>query len=520
MNDTSGVLSPYQLSPAAVKRAIDRLSNRRSHEHRPGYLALLRAARAGPQGISIGDIVQFHSDYLAVKDAPENNPYLVPFKSRGHGPRLLNSNVQGSYAPSSIRFGKPFSHVIQPLSDSDVAASSTYFLVDDHASEVLFHMLSGHKLLATSLAVFLFRDRTFTLSSSDISGVAEAMRAFFGIEDSSSAGGGVFAQLFEDDVEHYTNQDLVFCQTEQVTEDTISPIRTRWLSLGDLGLDSLTDSAATETPMDAPEIEATDPVLTAVRVADQMKYAGVILCGPPGTGKTWYAQQIAVAMSGDWDAVRTVQFHPSYQYEDFVFGYAPTASGGFERQPKELAILCAAAANRPDTTHVLVIDEINRSDIVRVFGEALTYIERDKRGQPFQTSSGEELSIPENLFFVGTMNPWDKGIDEIDFALERRFAQIDLRPDASILRRLVAAQGAPEPFIDRLVSFFEELQQQAIETVHLGHAYFLACTNPEAARRTWEFRLRPTLRRACRQNPGVFDQINASWSAVLDTSKD
>lgn len=296
----------------------------------------------------------------------------------------------------------------------------------------------------------------------------------------------------------------------------------RNLSLEELGLDHLANPPQATEAVDFPapdesELDESDPILAAARAAFDMGYAGLILCGPPGTGKSWYAQQIGIALSGNWEYVRSVQFHPSYQYEDFVFGYAPSVDGGFELRPKEFARTCKDAAGLPSATFVMVIDEISRSDVVRVFGEALTYLEMDKREQPFQAASGEELTIPRNLLVIATMNPWDKGVDELDMALERRFAQIDLRPSVDVLRRLLTAKKASTDFVDRLCSFFERLQGLSLETVRLGHAYFLGCTDVASACKVWDFRLRPTLRRACRLESELFGQIEAMWQEVIES---
>ena len=299
----------------------------------------------------------------------------------------------------------------------------------------------------------------------------------------------------------------------------VSEKAVRTLSLDDLDLSNLAEAenatSGQSQPVDVSELDEDDEVLIAVRQAHEMGYAGVILSGPPGTGKSWYAQQIGVALSGSWDAIRSVQFHPSYQYEDFIFGYAPKEEGGFELRPKEFARICRDAATNPDTLHALIIDEISRSDVVRVFGEALTYIETDKREQPFQLASGEELSVPKNLIIIGTMNPWDKGVDELDMALERRFAQVDLEPNAETLRRLLDERKVPEAFVNSIVEFFTKLQQQPLETVRLGHAYFLRCTDEESAKRAWRLRLKPTLRRACRLEPALFKTIEGLWDEVF-----
>lgn len=499
----------YYVSVDAVKRAIEILARRRSHEHLPGYLALLRATHSGTRA-DVAAIESFHSEYLAVRGAPADRPYLQPFRSRGRGATLLNPNVQGSYAPSSIREGRPFSRVLQTPFDGSSDDSITFSLVDDHANRALSSMLAGNKIPAISLAVFLFRDRALALPSRDSKHLLNALYAFLGIEQEKTT----YATLFDDDTADYAEDILEEAGSPSLGE-SVPQIRTRWLSLDDLDLQSIIESSnGPNSTEDASVLEPTDPILSAARDAVAMGYAGIILSGPPGTGKSWYAQQIAVDISHSWEAVRCVQFHPSYQYEDFVLGYVPSKSGGFVLQRKELPTFCDAASKQPERTHVMVIDEINRSDVVRVFGEALTYIETDKREQPFQTSSGEEMTIPKNVLFIGTMNPWDKGIDELDFALERRFAQIELRPDAGVLRRLLFERHTPEALIDRLVSFFEGLQKQPAEATHLGHAYFLPCTSVERAKRTWEFRLAPTLRRAC-DDQALFEELRASWNQTI-----
>lgn len=270
-----------------------------------------------------------------------------------------------------------------------------------------------------------------------------------------------------------------------------------------------------EADADLDPIDADDPRLKDVQDALDMGFAGAIFVGPPGTGKSYYAKRIAAYIAGGFsNAVRFVQFHASYQYEDFMEGFVP-GEKGFERQLRTFPLLCQEAAKSPDIKHVLVIDEISRVDAARVFGEALTYIETDKRGQEFTLASGSTLTIPSNIVILATMNPWDKGVDEVDVALERRFAHIDMLPDRVELDRLLAERGADLAFIVRVIDFFDYVQSLPDETCHLGHAYFLTCTDATKAAMAWKFRLSPFFARACRLDRDLFNEIRNRWTGLI-----
>lgn len=198
-----------------------------------------------------------------------------------------------------------------------------------------------------------------------------------------------------------------------------------------------------------------------------------------------------------------------------MLGFAPRDGGGFHLEKKTFALLCDDAAERPSVRHVLLIDEISRCDVARVFGEALTYVEMDKRGQEFTLASGSTMRVPANLTILATMNPWDKGVDELDVALERRFAQIDVLPSSAALREILAQKAAAPDLIDRVINFFEAVQGQDDEMVRLGHAYFINCVDETSARRAWEFRLLPFFRKACRLDRPMFDSITRSWAVAF-----
>jgi len=290
-------------------------------------------------------------------------------------------------------------------------------------------------------------------------------------------------------------------------------LRSPRLSIEDIGI-NLPSSGA---PADSSSIDVlpeTDPVIAAVKNALLDGYAGVILRGPPGTSKSWYAARIAGMIAGEGRAV-FVQFHPSYQYEDFIEAWVPNKSGGFELKPKIFLQLCASAHAEPEQVFVLVIDEISRTDAARVFGEALTYLEMSKRNMPFQLSSGTPAVVPANIVILGTMNPWDRGVDEMDVALLRRFAQVDMSPDPEILEEMLTANGVSRVLIDGLLQFFNALGRASNKMLHVGHAYFSHVHDAASLERVWEFQLRHHFQSACRLEPDELRKIEGMWSGMV-----
>ena len=260
------------------------------------------------------------------------------------------------------------------------------------------------------------------------------------------------------------------------------------------------------------------PVWMAVRDTMADGYGGAILTGIPGTGKSRMAALVADKLT-DGQATRSlfVQFHASYQYEDFIEGYVPVGDA-FSRELKTFALLCLDASENPNDQFVIVIDEISRADVARVFGEALTYMERSKRGKSFKLASGTDLTVPDNIFLLATMNPWDRGVDELDAALERRFAFIDMPPREEELRAILVANAAADELVERLVEFFRFLNNHPNERYHVGHGFFVHVRDIPSLKRLWQFQLSHVLRRACRDDDGTFDAIKRRWYELFDPS--
>ena len=157
----------------------------------------------------------------------------------------------------------------------------------------------------------------------------------------------------------------------------------------------------------------------------------VIFQGPPGTGKTFVAKAIAEHLAGSSDRVTLVQFHPSYAYEDFVEGYRPiimkNGHPSFALQPGPLKRVAKAAKNDNKSKHFLIIDEINRGNLGKIFGELYYLLEYRDQSIRLQYSGEEEVpfKLPETLYIIGTMNTADRSIALVDLALRRRFSFMD-----------------------------------------------------------------------------------------------
>ncbi|RIY07834.1 AAA family ATPase [Hymenobacter rubripertinctus] len=213
----------------------------------------------------------------------------------------------------------------------------------------------------------------------------------------------------------------------------------------------------------------------------------LLLQGPPGTGKTFLARRLAWLAQGSTDPARVelVQFHPSYSYEDFVQGFRPDEQGAFRLRDGLLVEFCRRASLEPEQPYFLLIDELNRGHVARIFGELLLLLEADKRGPahalrlPYAPAGSPPFFVPENVFVIGTMNLADRSLAPLDYALRRRFAFVSLRPEfGEPLRALLAAHGVPAALSHHLTTRLAALNQTIADDPDLGpdfcvgHSYF------------------------------------------------
>lgn len=216
-------------------------------------------------------------------------------------------------------------------------------------------------------------------------------------------------------------------------------------AIGELAFTPLTSQLETELHMPLAEL---DRFASLLKSRKQM-----VFYGPPGTGKTFIARRLARALAGEdrTDAVTLVQFHPSYSYEDFFEGYRPgetsTGAATFKLTHGPLRRIATEASN-PANSHkpyFLIIDEMNRGNLAKVFGELYFLLEYRNQSVSPQYSPGSRFTLPDNLFIIGTMNTTDRSVGLVDAAIRRRFPFVELHPDTSpvegVLVRYLESKG-------------------------------------------------------------------------------
>ena len=206
----------------------------------------------------------------------------------------------------------------------------------------------------------------------------------------------------------------------------------------------------------------------------------IILQGAPGVGKTFAARRLAWSMLGERDDSRIefVQFHQNYSYEDFMMGYKPVEDG-FELKTGIFYRFCQKAANQPDKDFFFIIDEINRGNMSKIFGELLMLIERDYRGVKTTLAyNGLPFAVPKNLYIIGMMNTADRSLAMIDYALRRRFSFFEMAPGFDTEGFIQYQNSLNNDTLNELISKVKDLNEEIARDKSLGkgfcigHSYF------------------------------------------------
>jgi 5-methylcytosine-specific restriction protein B len=289
-----------------------------------------------------------------------------------------------------------------------------------------------------------------------------------------------------------------------------------------------------EDPEDEPPkkalMSADDPILAIVLSAIAKNTSHTfLLAGPPGTGKTKWAHDIADFLTaGDEARILFLQFHPAFGYDDFVEGFRPAEEGAEGEKTKGVTYVldqrhflkfADKARTSPDKHYVLVIDELNRGDVARIFGELLTYLELDYREKEFTLAiSGKPISLPRNLIVLATANPFDRSVTDLDDALLRRFIVIMMEPDKAFLESYLKDAGVEPRVLSRTLRLFDILDEAF--PAGFGHTNFLKVRTIEDLAEVWAGRVHLGLQRTLFHDTQRFAAIRAEIETLLKVDEE
>lgn len=241
-----------------------------------------------------------------------------------------------------------------------------------------------------------------------------------------------------------------------------------------------------------------------------LKRKNVILEGAPGVGKTYIAQRMIYSILGqkDEEKILSVQFHAAYSNDEFMGGYRPDDIGIYKYKRGCFKRFCSKARNDPDHQYFVLIDEINRGNIVKIFGESFSLIELDKRGKDTYIElaiSRERFYVPHNLYIIGTMNNYDESLAITDFAVRRRFCFYTIKPayDNENFQKFYHQN----PALEKVIHGIQEVNAGLDDRIKIGHSYFCKPMDNEELSMTVKYNLIPYVKQCYQNDPATENKM-------------
>jgi len=256
-----------------------------------------------------------------------------------------------------------------------------------------------------------------------------------------------------------------------------------------------------------------------------LRKKNIILQGAPGVGKTFLARKIAYQLIGHLkdENIETVQFHQSYSYEDFMQGIRPSTSGEFVVRNGIFYNFCERAKEIPEESFVFIIDEINRGNLSKIFGELMMLIESDKRSPRYALrltySEADSLKfyVPENVYIIGCMNTADRSIAIVDYALRRRFAFCTIEPELGESFKAFLYSELNKEFVEDICNKLKRVNAIIRDSpslgkgMEIGHSYFCQIGSVDDEEEWWhsicKYELFPYLQEICYENEDLYNEL-------------
>lgn len=248
----------------------------------------------------------------------------------------------------------------------------------------------------------------------------------------------------------------------------------------------------------------------------------VILQGPPGVGKTYIAKKMAFSILGKKDSgkILNIQFHPQYGSDRFIEGFVPDDVGIYKYRQGCFKEFCEMARNDRNNKYFLIVDEINRGDIIKIFGDTFMLLEPDKRGKENYVElpvSKERFYIPNNVYIIGTMNKADKDQPMSDFAVRRRFFFYNIEPLYE--NKDFIKECEKNPLVEKTVKKVIEINKELEEHRKIGHCYFCNVENDKEFIRTVKYQLIPLIEEYFKDDKKLKERIVEELEAIISNNK-